>query len=68
MLLVDYSYARPGPLAIRGAGYSGVVRYLSLDPTMTWTCMSWAPVAMAGLAKSNRWSLYCWATSLWRSI
>lgn len=31
-LLIDYAWARPNPLAIRGAGYSGVVRYLSNDP------------------------------------
>lgn len=27
--LIDYSYARPSPASIKGAGYAGVVRYLS---------------------------------------
>lgn len=29
MLVVDYSWAHPAPAAIRAAGYSGVMRYLS---------------------------------------
>jgi hypothetical protein len=31
-LLVDYSFTVPTPAAIRAAGYSGVIRYLSPDP------------------------------------
>lgn len=32
MLVLDYSWARPSPAAIKGAGYSGVIRYLSNEP------------------------------------
>ncbi len=31
-LLVDYSMARPAPATIKGAGYSGAMRYVSTDP------------------------------------
>lgn len=33
MLVLDYSWARPSPAAIKGAGYSGVIRYLSYEPS-----------------------------------
>jgi Domain of unknown function (DUF1906) len=36
-LLVDYSWTHPSPAGIRAAGYSGVVRYLSPDPTKNLT-------------------------------
>lgn len=31
MLVLDYSYKRPSPAAIKAAGYSGVIRYLSYE-------------------------------------
>jgi len=30
-LIVDYSFSRPSPAVIKAAGYSGVMRYLSMD-------------------------------------
>ena len=32
-LILDYSFARPNPAAMKAAGYSGVMRYLSYDST-----------------------------------
>lgn len=34
-LILDYSFARPSPAAIKAAGYSGVMRYLSVDNPQT---------------------------------
>lgn len=33
MLVLDYSWTRPSPAAIKAAGYSGVIRYLSYEPS-----------------------------------
>jgi hypothetical protein len=33
VLVLDYAWARPSPAAIAGAGYSGVLRYLSFEPS-----------------------------------
>lgn len=54
-LLLDYAWARPNPLAIRGAGYSGVVRYLSNDPSKNLTAGERDGLLLVGLSITLVW-------------
>lgn len=48
-LAVDYAWTHPNPAAIKAAGYMGVIRYLSTDPTKNITAAEAAALHAAGL-------------------
>ena len=54
-LLIDYAWAKPAPDAIKAAGYSGVMRYLSNDPTKNLTVAEAAGLLAAGLSVGLVW-------------
>ena len=48
-LILDYSFARPSPTVIKTVGYSGVMRYLSHDPSKDLSKAEAAALHAAGL-------------------
>lgn len=54
-LLVDYAWAKPTPAAIKAAGYSGAMRYLSPDPSKNLTASERDGLLNAGLGIGLVW-------------
>ena len=54
-LLLDYAWAKPSPAAIKAAGYSGVMRYLSTDATKNLSKSEAAGLLAAGLSIGLVW-------------
>jgi hypothetical protein len=54
-LYLDYAWERPSPAAIRNAGFSGVMRYISHDPSKDLTQSEAAALRAAGLAIALVW-------------
>jgi len=54
-LAIDYAWARPDPAAIRAAGYTAVLRYLSADPTKNLSAAEAAALLEAGLGIGLIW-------------
>jgi hypothetical protein len=52
---VDYSYARPSPAGIRGAGYTFAVRYLSHDPSKNISAGEAKALIGAGVDVVSNW-------------
>jgi len=55
VLLVDYSFARPDPAAIKAAGYVGVMRYLSNTPGKNLSAAERDALHAAGLSIGLVW-------------
>lgn len=53
--VVDYSWARPAPAAIKAGGFVGAVRYLSYEPGKNISPGEWAGLRNEGLALSLVW-------------
>jgi Domain of unknown function (DUF1906)/N-acetylmuramoyl-L-alanine amidase len=51
----DYSYARPSPVALRAAGYTGVVRYLSHTSAKAISAAELVALHAAGLSVALVW-------------
>ena len=62
-LFIDYAWKHPSPAAIKAAGYHGVIRYLSTDPTKDITKAEAAALHKAGLA-----ILLVWETTATRAL
>jgi hypothetical protein len=54
-LLLDYAWAKPSPAAIKAAGYSGVMRYLSHDSTKNLSKAEATGLLAAGLSIGLVW-------------
>jgi hypothetical protein len=54
-LVIDYAWQHPNPAAIKAAGYVGVVRYLSHDPSKDVTAAEIAALHKAGLSVRLVW-------------
>ena len=54
-LFVDYAWQHPTPATIKAAGYAGVMRYLSTDPTKNLTGVEAAGLIGAGLSIGLVW-------------
>jgi hypothetical protein len=54
-LVLDYAWARPNPLGILAAGYSGVMRYLSNDPSKNLSKTEARALLAAGLSIGLVW-------------
>lgn len=55
LLAIDYAWQHPDPAAIRAAGYTAVIRYLSLDPSKDLTATEAAQLHAAGLGIGLIW-------------
>jgi hypothetical protein len=54
-LVIDYAWTRPSPAAIAAAGYKGVVRYLSTDPTKNLSQAEAQALGVVGLGVRCAW-------------
>ena len=54
-LILDYAWAKPTPAAIKAAGYSGVMRYLSTDATKNLSKTEATGLLAAGLSIGLVW-------------
>lgn len=54
-LLIDYAWQHPDPKAIKDAGYTGVLRYFSTDPTKDLTAAEAKALHAAGLKVGVVW-------------
>lgn len=54
-LLIDFAWSKPSPAAIKAAGYTGVLRYLSHDPSKDITTAELTALRGAGLSVGLVW-------------
>jgi len=57
-LILDYAWAKPAPTAIKAAGYSGVMRYLSPDSTKNLSKPEAIALLAAGLSIGLVWESF----------